>query len=143
MVESSALEFERELIAHYREIGQCKCNFHDGGNGGRYEVKPKKETSKLKRMHFTIQRSKMGIEENTKLWPLRWDEELALKYAMEQFDFIFSNSYYELSRNQKLLFCEFFEEAILEVELNKFIEDLVEQGAYHSEDDFWEQQYKY
>jgi len=34
MTENEALQKERELIKYYKELGQCKTNFHEGGCGG-------------------------------------------------------------------------------------------------------------
>lgn len=36
--EDEAFELEKELIKKYRIIGQCMCNFTDGGEGGTFPV---------------------------------------------------------------------------------------------------------
>jgi len=34
MTEKESLQKEREMIKQYKELGQCKTNFHEGGCGG-------------------------------------------------------------------------------------------------------------
>lgn len=145
MAEKEAYAYEIDLISYYKDINQCKCNIHEGGHGGVAGAKSNYETYRLKYMNTIIMRTAVDCagENSNTIIPLSYEKEMALQLVMDEFDFVFADEYYGLKRDDKLLFCTMFEELMVEYDYNSYVQSLVDDGAYFSMDDFWEQQYKY
>lgn len=137
--EDEAYDLEEKMISHYKEIGQCKCNFHKGGSGGRYKTKFKGDTKSLATMQSYIARS---FNKNEKL-NLKEHEEQFLNITLREFGLICPEDYFDLTREDKLKFYDLFYGMIIEYEHDMYLINSDDLCGCSSLDEYWEHIYKY
>lgn len=139
--EEEAYKIEIETIAKYRDIGQCKCNFHSGGQGGASNKNTPRETRLLKMVNSYINRSTQLLDKtlNKPVFKLSKRKERSLTTAFLENNIYFSDDFRELDRDGRLEICERVEELLEEESYDDFVYGLVDDGAYGSFDEYWEQ----
>ena len=142
--EEVAYKFEEELIAKYKERGECVCNFHKGGLGGASNANSPDDTVTLRKISSYVNRSYelIGSKGREIFCPLSNKKERALIGAFQEFGLYTSEDYYELERDEKLDVANRVLEFLEEEYYNDEVYELVEEGAYGSFDEFWEHLYK-
>jgi len=139
--EEDAYKIEIETIAKYKEKGQCICNFHIGGQGGASNKNAPHETALLKMVNSYVNRSTQLLDKkfNKPIFKLSRRKESSLITAFQENDIYFSDDFREFDRDNRVKICERVEELLEEENYNDFVLGLVEDGAYSSFDDYWEQ----
>lgn len=141
LLEEDAYKLEIETIAKYKAIGQCVCNFHKGGEGGASNKNLPKDTYVLKTVSSYINRSRkmVGCEDRAVYIPLGVKEERSVTHGLQNHGIYTSEQYYDLDREHKLKIAESVMSLMDEEDYNDEVYGLVEDGAYLSFDDYWEQ----
>lgn len=143
--EEEAYDLEIKTIEKYKDVGQCICNFHEGGLGGASNKNTPEDTAMLKIVSSLINRSHelIGSKGRSVFAPLSVAEERSVTFGCEEYGVMTSDQYYELDRDKKLKVATKIMELLEEEDYNNEVIGLVADGAYFSFDDYWEQQYKY
>ena len=145
ILEEEAYDLEIELIKKYRELGQCVCNFQDGGHGGASWANMKEDTQTLTTVANYINNSKkiIGGDYKNVYLQLKPKHERSVVFGLLDFGINTSEQYYDLDRNKRIEVAEHILDLLDEENYNEEVYELVNDGGCNSFDDYWDNIYKY